>query len=74
MPDVYKTMNGLECCIRMISSNITCEEIKCPYYSKHDQTKLNCWKNLNRDALNLIRTAYGGNGNLNDIEIRKPQR
>lgn len=59
MADAEKVIKGLECCIRMITSDVSCKEIKCPYYSKDDQTRLVCWTNLNRNALSLIRNAYG---------------
>ena len=58
MPDPNKTIKGLECCLRMISNDITCAELKCPYYSKQDQARLICWTDMNRDALSLIRNAY----------------
>ena len=58
MPDVDKAIKGVECCIRMTTSDVSCEELKCPYYSKHDQARLICWIDLNRDVLNLIRKAY----------------
>lgn len=57
MPDVKKTIKGLECCIRMITSDVSCREINCPYYDKNDQARLICWTNLNRDALNIIRST-----------------
>lgn len=53
-----KAIKGIECCIRTATSDVTCEEVECPYYSKHDQARLICWTNLNRDALRLIRSAY----------------
>lgn len=59
MADAEKAIKGLECCIRMITSDVSCREIGCPYYSKDDQARLICWTDLNRDALNLIRKAYG---------------
>ena len=58
MANAEKAIKGLECCLRMIASDITCRELECPYYSRNDQARLICWTNLNRDALNLIRNAY----------------
>ena len=62
MADAEKTIKGLECCIRMTTSDVSCREIGCPYYSKDDQARLICWTDLNRDALNLIRYAYKRSG------------
>lgn len=64
MANADKAIKGLECCIRMITSDVTCREIGCPYYSKEDQARLICWTDLNRDALNLIRKAYAQKGEI----------
>ena len=50
MPDREKVIKGLECCLTFDSP---CGD--CPYYSYEDIQELDCERNLQHDALVLLK-------------------
>ena len=71
MADIEKVIKGLESCTTyaFAEKEIYCEDLECPYLSDG----VDCWGNLNKDALELLKEYKTIKETMSD-EIHKTEK